>query len=76
VLRRLVTGGHGDFGGGGMPKRIKVSSRSAPAVAHDRGGIVRKNARHGRRIADVPKLTQQREIAAYKWVHPDDDERR
>jgi hypothetical protein len=22
------------------------------------------------------KLTQQREIAAYKWVHPDDDERR
>jgi hypothetical protein len=22
------------------------------------------------------KLTQQREIAPYKWVHPDDDERR
>jgi hypothetical protein len=24
----------------------------------------------------VIKLTQQREIAPYKWVHPDDDERR
>jgi hypothetical protein len=22
------------------------------------------------------KRTQQREIAPYKWVHPDDDERR
>jgi hypothetical protein len=22
------------------------------------------------------KLTQQREITPYKWVHPDDDERR
>jgi hypothetical protein len=22
------------------------------------------------------KLTQQREITSYKWVHPDDDERR
>jgi hypothetical protein len=22
------------------------------------------------------KLTQQREIAPYKWVHPNDDERR
>jgi hypothetical protein len=22
------------------------------------------------------KLTQQREIAPYKWAHPDDDERR
>src|SRR6266850_6033567 len=30
VLRILVTGGQGDFGGGGIPQRIMVSSRSAP----------------------------------------------
>ena len=32
VLRMLVTGGNGDFGGGGMPQRIIVRSRSAPAL--------------------------------------------
>jgi len=28
------------------------------------------------RHAHMIKLTQQREIALYAWVHPDDDERR
>jgi hypothetical protein len=32
VLRMLVTGGPPNFGGGGMPQRIIVSSRSAPAL--------------------------------------------
>src|SRR6202045_3406834 len=32
VLRILVTGGPPNFGGGGMPQRIIVSSRSAPAL--------------------------------------------
>jgi len=31
VLRILVTGGPPNFGGGGIPHRIIVSSRSAPA---------------------------------------------
>jgi hypothetical protein len=26
--------------------------------------------------ADMIKLTQEREIAAYVWVHPDEDDRR
>ena len=32
VLRMLVTGGPPNFGGGGMPQRIIVSSRSASAL--------------------------------------------
>jgi hypothetical protein len=32
VLRMLVTGGPLNFGGRGMPQRIMVSSRSAPAL--------------------------------------------
>jgi hypothetical protein len=32
VLRILVTGAPPSFGGGGMPQRIMVSSRSAPAL--------------------------------------------
>ena len=32
VLRILVTGGPPNFGGGGMPQRIMVSSRSGPAL--------------------------------------------
>jgi hypothetical protein len=27
VVRIFVTGGHGDFGGGGMPHRIMLNSR-------------------------------------------------
>ena len=32
VLRMLVTGGPPNFGGGGIPQRIMISSRSAPAL--------------------------------------------
>jgi hypothetical protein len=32
VLRILVTGGPPNFGGGGIPQRIMVNSRSAPAL--------------------------------------------
>jgi hypothetical protein len=34
-----------------------------------------RTPRHSPRVHMI-KLTQQREIAPYKWVHPDDDERR
>jgi hypothetical protein len=36
------------------------------SIAHD----------HASPPVHMIKLTQQREIAPYKWVHPDDDERR
>jgi len=32
VLRMLVTGAPPNFGGGGIPQRIMVSSRSAPTL--------------------------------------------
>ena len=50
VLRMLVTGGPPVLGGGGMPQRIMVSSR---CVAHDRRWIVREDAGHRRRVANV-----------------------
>jgi hypothetical protein len=52
VLRVLVTGGQGDFGGGGIPQRIIVSSRSVPATNH-RSRIVGEHTRHWRQVADV-----------------------
>jgi hypothetical protein len=54
VLRMLVTGGPPDFGGGGIPQRIMVSSRSGTRVAHHGRGIVGKNPWHRRQVADVP----------------------
>jgi hypothetical protein len=36
---------------------------------------VMPDTRYSPRVHMV-KLTQQREITPYKWVHPDDDERR
>ncbi|MEH2516108.1 hypothetical protein V1279_001681 [Bradyrhizobium sp. AZCC 1610] len=54
VLRMLVTGGPPVRGGGGMPQRIMVSSRSVPAFADDRRGVVWKHALHGRQVADIP----------------------
>src|SRR5436309_4183000 len=53
VLRMLVTGGPPVRGGGGMPQRIRTSSRSAPGVAHDWRGIIWKHARHRRKVADI-----------------------
>lgn len=50
----LVTGGPPVRGGGGMPQRIMVSSRSVPAFADDRRGVVWKHALHGRQVADIP----------------------
>src|SRR5258705_5630061 len=38
VLRMLVTGGPPNFGGGGIPQRIIVSSRSPPEFRTTRAG--------------------------------------
>ena len=38
VLRMFVTGGHGDFGGGGMPHRIKNPNSRSVATLRTTGG--------------------------------------
>jgi hypothetical protein len=53
VLRILLTGKPPVRGGGGMPQRIIVSSRSAPALRTTGAAIVWKHARHGREVSDV-----------------------
>ena len=53
VLRMLVTGGPPSFGGGGMPQRIIVSSRSSLGVADHWRRIIGKHTGHRREVADV-----------------------
>ena len=66
MFQMLVTGYPPARRGGGIPQRIIVSSRSAPAC---------QSCRKGRYAPPVHmiKLTEKREITPYRWVHPDEE---
>ena len=54
MLRILVTGKPPARGGGGIPQRIMISSRSPAPLRTTGRRIVRKDPWHRRQITDVP----------------------
>jgi hypothetical protein len=49
----LVIGGPPTFAGGGMPQRIHDQLLLGARISYDRCGIIRKQALHRRKVADV-----------------------